>query len=212
MQFKSNKLNPSGVKTQVQVDGFMSSCGVLLFNEHLSINGFQAAKKSQGTQSVGISNSYITSHSLDWTRETLQLCHYIICTKTWDMVICCTQAVILIKCISGTVLEHKKFLLRLYSRPRRMLMSRFPLITVQPLRDWAASKESMTFSSHTLSHRPSHAVQDMLDTAADREETEHVLELKYHSTCLSDISYSPLTYSILCQLWLEHMKWQWENM
>lgn len=54
-------------------------------------------------------------------------------------------------------------------RPLRMLMCRLPLITVQPLRDWAASTESMTFSSpsHTLSQRPSQAVQDILET--DRE-------------------------------------------
>lgn len=53
---------------------------------------------------------------------------------------------------------------RLYSRPRRMLMCRLPLITVQPLRDCAASTESMTFSSQTLSQRPSQAVQNMLGT------------------------------------------------
>lgn len=65
----------------------------------------------------------------------------------------------------------QKLLCRRYSLPRRMLICRLPLITVQPLRDWAASTESMTFSSQILSHRPSQAVQNMLpDTQGQKDD------------------------------------------
>lgn len=49
-----------------------------------------------------------------------------------------------------------------YLLPRRMLMCRLPLMTVQPCRDWAASTESIVFDSQTLSHSPSHALQNIL--------------------------------------------------
>lgn len=51
---------------------------------------------------------------------------------------------------------------RSYLLPRRMLMPRLPLITVQSFRDCAASKESISFPSHTLSHKPSQALQNIL--------------------------------------------------
>lgn len=49
-----------------------------------------------------------------------------------------------------------------YLLPRRMLMCRLPLMTVQPCRDWAASTESIVLVSQTLSHSPSQALQNIL--------------------------------------------------
>lgn len=71
----------------------------------------------------------------------------------------CTAEMFLLQSSCGTLQ---------YLRPLRMLICRLPLITVQPLRDWAASTESMTFSSHTLSHRPSQAEQDILEIDRER--------------------------------------------
>lgn len=57
---------------------------------------------------------------------------------------------------------RRRVLERGYLLPRRMLMCRLPLMTVQPCRDWAASTESIVLVSQTLSHNPSHALQNIL--------------------------------------------------
>lgn len=56
----------------------------------------------------------------------------------------------------------------MHSPPRRMLMSKWPLMTVHPFKVWAASTESMTGEVQNLSHGPLQAVQSMLSmTEAD---------------------------------------------
>ena len=55
--------------------------------------------------------------------------------------------------------------------------------------------ESMTFSSHTLSHRPSQAVQNMLETDTDSKSS--VILLTYIDT--QNSCCSPLTFNLLFQ-------------
>lgn len=72
-----------------------------------------------------------------------------------------------------------------YLLPRRMLMRRLPLITVQSFRDCAASTESMSFPSHTLSHKPSQALQNILWGGAKFNQISSVFWLKTIMQCCS---------------------------
>lgn len=49
-------------------------------------------------------------------------------------------------------------------------MCRLPLMTVQPCSDWAASTESIVLVSQTLSHSPSHALQNILQVGERKRE------------------------------------------
>lgn len=53
-------------------------CVFLLFMEVFSIDVSQAPKECKGAQCVRVYDPYVTSHPLDQTCETFQLCHHVI--------------------------------------------------------------------------------------------------------------------------------------